>query len=530
MPRTISRRRVPRRTATVVEKTFPAPIGGWNARDSLASMKPTDAVTLENWFPRPTAVELRGGCYEHHRITGSTVKTLAVYRELDGGEQLISFTDTGVFSSTFGGETPDAGKWVARTNGKHQWEQFGDGTNNWLIAVNGVDKPFYWNGITYELVDGASSPALTGVTTTDIVSVAVFKNRLMFIRNDKLGFDYLTAGAAGGAVSHYDLSSYASKGGYLMAIAVWSRDAGDGPDDFAVFITSQGQALVYQGTDPGNANAWSLVGTFNISKPLGRRCVLKYGADPIILVEDGAFPLSALLKSGDERDQYAVSFKIQDAFSAAARSYSAVFGWKAISFPQQNALIINVPKAEDGAHEQYVMNTISKSWCKFTGWHAEDFAVFNGELYFCRGGRVYVAWVGPDDYATSFNVGDGVNIVYAAQQAYLDFGTPALKKPHMLMPVMELSRSVAFETGIDTDFASRTDTGTTTVSTSGRSRWGVSTWGTGRWGSGTSIQRGWGGTASWPGRWLSGKVRIVSDDVSGKWYGNVMRFELGDGL
>lgn len=528
--RLMTKRRNPRRTATVIEKTFPAPIGGWNARDSLAAMQPTDAVRLENWFPRPTSVEMRGGCAEHLRIIGNTIKTLAVYRELDGDEQLLAFTEQGVFEASFGGETESAVSRAVRTNGKHQWVQFGDGSSNWLIAVNGVDGPFYYNGTTVTIVTGATSPALTGVTPTDIVSVEVFKNRLLFIRNSTLGFDYLSAGVAGGAVSHYDLSAFANKGGYLMAMATWSRDAGDGPDDYAVFITSQGQALVYQGTDPSNANTWSLVGTFQIAKPLGRRCVLKYGADPIILTEEGAFPLSALLASGDERDRFAVSFKIQDAFSEAARSYGSVFGWKAISYPEQNALIINVPRVEDGAHEQYVMNTISKSWCKFTGWQAEDFAVFNGQLYFSRGGRIYRAWVGTDDYATSLNVGDGVNIDYNAQQAYMDFGTPALKKPSMFMPVTQLNRDVAYQTGMDTDFQTRTAVGTTTVTTSGTARWGVSQWGTARWGTGTTTQRNWGGTASWPGRWLSGKLRMVTDDVSGKWIGSVMRFEVGEGL
>jgi len=38
-----------------------APIGGWNARDSLAEMKPLDAVQLVNFFPTPTDVTLRKG-------------------------------------------------------------------------------------------------------------------------------------------------------------------------------------------------------------------------------------------------------------------------------------------------------------------------------------------------------------------------------------------------------------------------------------------------------------------------------------
>ena len=34
--------------------SIPSPIGGWNARDSLANMAATDAVTMNNWFPTPT--------------------------------------------------------------------------------------------------------------------------------------------------------------------------------------------------------------------------------------------------------------------------------------------------------------------------------------------------------------------------------------------------------------------------------------------------------------------------------------------
>jgi len=521
MPSTLAKRRQPRRTSTGIEKTFPAPVGGWNARDSLAAMKITDAVDLENWFPGPTSVDMRPGCELHHSSISDTVKTLAVYRGLDGSESLWSMTDTGIYESTFGGTGGNA--LTPRTNGKHQWDMFGDGTNNWLIAVNGVDKPWYWNGTTYVEVDGLSSPAITGLTTTDIVSLAVFKERLFFIRNNKLGFDFLPAAVAGGAASYFDLSSIASDGGYLMAMCSWSRDAGDGPDDYWVGITSEGEALVYQGIDPSSADSWALVGVFKIAKPLGRRCILKkYGADPIILTQDGAFPMSALLRSGDERSRYALSFRIQNAFSQAALSYFDNFGWKILSFPEQKALIVNVPKREDGPHEQYVMNTITKAWCKFTGWHAEDFAVFNGELYFCRGSSVYKAWTGTSD--------NGEAITYYAKQAYQDFGTAALKDPLMFMPVFESNRNLNYATGIDTDFSNRGLGVATSVTQSHAGRWGVSQWGSGRWSSASNIVQNWGGTASWPGRWLSGKLRIVSDEVTGKWIGSVMRFNVGQGL
>ena len=41
--------------------TVTAPVGGWNSRDPLASMKPTDAVVLDNWFCTPTELKTRKG-------------------------------------------------------------------------------------------------------------------------------------------------------------------------------------------------------------------------------------------------------------------------------------------------------------------------------------------------------------------------------------------------------------------------------------------------------------------------------------
>jgi hypothetical protein len=510
-----------------IDKTLPAPVGGWNARDAITSMPITDAIRLENWFPGPTSVDLRPGTSVHMTQIPGTVKTLAVYHELDGDSSMWAFTDSGVFEATFGGQSGGLILW-ARTNGKHQWEQFGDGTNNWLIAVNGVDKPWYWNGTNAVLVDGATSPAITGITTTTIVSVAVFKEQLFFIQNDKMGFAFLPKGDAGGAVSLFDLSSVASDGGYLMAICSWSRDAGDGPDDFWVGITSEGEAIVYQGTDPSSANTWVLVGVFKIGKPLGRRCVLKkFGADPIILTQDGAFPMSAVLQSGDARHKYALSYKIQQAISDAALVALDVFGWKILSFPEQKALIVNVPIAEDGPHEQYVMNTITKAWCKFTGWSAEDFAVMDGDLYYAQGNRIFRAWV---DGVTDDN---GTDIVATAVQAYSDFGSGLIKEPVMFKPILETSRTIDYATGVDTDFATIGFTGTTALADNLDGVWGETDWDEVNWTSDNNIVQNWGGTASWPGRWLSGKLRVVSSSSNGlaaKWLGSVMRFTQGNGL
>ena len=46
---------------TAVTASVSSPIGGWNARDSIAEMPPLDAVILNNLYPTPTDVQLRLG-------------------------------------------------------------------------------------------------------------------------------------------------------------------------------------------------------------------------------------------------------------------------------------------------------------------------------------------------------------------------------------------------------------------------------------------------------------------------------------
>jgi hypothetical protein len=206
-----------------------APTGGWNARDALANMKPGEAVKMLNFYPLTTEVVIRGGQADYASGVTGTVKTLAVYNGASGTNKMFTASDSGIYDVSVAGAV---GASVATsTNGYWQWLNFGDGTTNWLIMVNGTDKPNYYSGAAWTAVDGASTPALTGLTTTSIIGVAEYNGRLFFIEKDKLKFWYLTAAAAGGALTAFDLSSFANRGGYLLAIGTWSVDSGDGIDD-----------------------------------------------------------------------------------------------------------------------------------------------------------------------------------------------------------------------------------------------------------------------------------------------------------
>lgn len=517
--RSALRAKAPQRQQVSTVKSYAPPVGGWNARDSLASMKPFDAVVLNNWFPKPSYVESRGGNSSHATGMTGNGKTLLTYNRMTGSNQLFCSTASGIYNVSSAGAV--GASVLARTSGKHQWTMFGDGTNNWLIALNGTDDPAYYDGTTWTAVDETTTPALTGFTgnaVQNLIGVCVFKGRLLFIENNSLSFWYLAAGAAGGALTEFPLDGECRKGGYLMAVATWSRDAGSGPDDFAVFVTSEGEAIVYQGTNPNSANTWAKVGSFTIGKPIGRRCVIQYGPDCLVITQNGVFGMSALLQTGDvESARFALSYKIQNAFTDAARSYGSNFGWSAIFYPAQDALLVNVPLAEDGEHQQYVMNTITKSWCKFTEWDAEDFGIFNGELYFTAGTVVYKAWTGTDD--------NGSNIDYYGKQAFSDFGNPNPKHVTMFMPILAVNGNVAYGADVDVDFEDDEIIGTVSYTVTAGAIWDTSTWDESYWAQGQEIVRQWSSPSEYTGRWLSGKVKVSSQSLLAQWMGSTMIWE-----
>ena len=498
-----------------------SPVGGWNAVDALANMKPSEAVVLDNWFPRTGYVEVRGGSSIYATGMTGTGKTLAVYTGLTGTNKMFCATASGVYNVSSAGSV--GASVAARTSGKHQHLQFGDGTNNYLIMVNGVDKPLYYDGTTWLAVDGASSPALTGVTTTNLIGVSMFKGRLIFLEKNSLAFWYLAAGAAGGALTKFDLSGVAQNGGYLVAAEAWTVDSGFGPDDRMCFVTSTGEILIYQGTNPSSAATWALVGNYHLAEPLGRQCLLKIGSDLAVLSKNGAYPLTTILTATGLDFSKAVTYKIQSAFNEAALSYGSNYGWKATSYPSESAVLINIPVAEDGTHYQYVLNTITNAWCRFTDWDAEDFAVFNSELYYCQGTTVVKAWTGYSD--------KGSNINAYAKTAFQYFNNRvAIKEFKMFRPVMAVNGSISFLVGIDVDFEDSELFGLATYSTTSAGTWDSSTWDRAYWAAGLQITKAWDSPATYPGYAAAGKLKTATNSLTVQWMSCDYLYENGGGL
>jgi len=463
--------------------TIQAPTGGLNAVDALANMPETDAVVLNNWFPHNSYCDIRNGYSQWSTGYGHWVETLMEY-ESPSSEKLFAISNTSVYDATAGGAV-GAAVVTGLTNARWEYTNVGTPGGHFLYAGNGVDKPLYYDGSAWVKVDGASTPAITGVTTTKLRSPVVWKNRLFWVEEGSTRAWYLPTASIGGAASSIDFGMFFKAGGQLHVIMTASLTDGSTFDDYILFMSSEGEILLYRGTDPATAGLFNLVGVYRVGQPVGRRCWFKYGADTIIICSDGFVSLTKEISIGRVNQGEDISYKILFLVNNAIQMYKASFGWEGIIYPLGNKLIINVPVAENVMQTQFVMNTINNAWCTFSGWNSATYCVVNDVLYF--GGNGYV---GKADDPNQWS-DNGSEIQATMKTAFSYMGSRQQKFWKMARPVISASARINAKIGINVDFEDRPPTSQPTFSPGSGSPWNTSPWNTSPWGVDPTIQRQW---------------------------------------
>jgi hypothetical protein len=430
--------------------SIPAPVGGWDAVNALADMPEDRAVVLENWFPSTSDVRVRRGHQYHASGMGSgVVDTLMVYNGLTSAASAMFAATGGAIFDVSSSGTAVATDRTGLANNRWQYVNFTVTGGKYLWACNGADAAIHYNGSAW------AQPSITGITASDIVNVNAHKNRLWFVLKDSTKAAYLATGAIAGAATTFELGGLFTQGGYLVAMATWTRDGGAGPDDLAVFISSRGQVVVYAGTDPASAATWEMIGVYDVGPPMGYRCFTKVGADLALLNIDGVLPLSSVLNlDRAAQTKAAITANINNAMNDAARSYKSNFGWSLTSYAKGTMAILNVPIQEGQTQQQYVMNTLTGAWCKWTGMNANDWAVFRDDLYFGgNSGAVFQA----DE--TGLDVLTPIDAV--GQSAYNYYNLRGrLKNWKLLQPLLTTDSDSRPAVGISTDFKDNASLGT----------------------------------------------------------------------
>lgn len=472
----MARQLIQRNVADV--ESIPAPVGGWNARDSIANMAETDAVVLENFFPSVSNVNLRGGYIQWATGLGSQVETLMAYSS-GTASKLFAFAGTKLYDVTTTGPVGAAAV-SALTNARWQYANITTAGGSFLMAVNGVDAALLYDGATW------TNPAIAGVASTALDNIVLFKHRLWFHQKNTLKAWYLPTDSIGGTAQPFDLSSVARLGGKLVALGTWTIDAGYGADDNLVFVTSKGEVIIYRGTDPANASTWALMGVWVLGAPVGNRSLIKYGGDLLLLTLDGLFPLSVTLQNDRIDPKVALSDKIQGAIGDATTNYKDSFGWQVVFSPNDTAVFINVPISV-GSQQQYVMNTITRAWCNFTGWAANCWEIFNDSAYF--GGNGVVGKAFNTSYADNAS-----SIATNSIQAFNYFGSRGVKKYFTrARPSIFTDGVPAIFIGMNVDFNTADNTSPLAFSPTTYALWDTAVWDTGLWGAGLSITNNWQG-------------------------------------
>jgi len=491
--------------------SIPAPIGGWNARDELSAMAATDAKTLTNYVPNESGVELRGGSLDHVTGIGAAVQSLLPYSH-GGTTELKAAGNSAIYDVTSAGAV-GAAEVSSLTNTKFQYVNFGTAGGNFLWICNGADQERYYNGSTW------ATSTLTGVTAGDITNVEVHATRLFMVIKDSLKYCYLPVNSISGTVSVVNLSSVFRQGGKLIACATWSRDGGSGPDDMMAFLTSEGEIALYSGNDPSSASTWAKVGVYAIGAPVGDRCYFKVAGDLVIITQDGFVPMSKVLSTDRVSPELALSDKISGAVRSAVRLYGANFGWQCLLYPKAGYGLFNVPKG-GGIYEQFIVNTTTGAWCKFTDWNGSCWAVHNEDLYFGDDdGNVVKADTGTAD--------NGAAILGDVETAFNYFGSSDTKRFTMIRPVMQSDGSIPISIGFNVDFESNISTYAPSTITTGGTKWGA-IWGS-PWGRKAAPVKAW-RSVSGMGKAASVRIRTSTTAQSITWQSTDFMWEPGTGL
>jgi hypothetical protein len=379
--------------------------------------------------------------------------------------------------------------------------------------ANGVDAPRNYNGTAW------STPAITGVTTTKLRDPILYAERQFFIEDNSLKVWYLPVDSIAGAANVVDVASFMTKGGFIVAHGTWTIDAGNGVNDHYVIMTNKGQIIVYQGIDPTSVTTWSMVGVWDIGAPIGRKSLYKYAGDMLIICQDGVVPLSGALQSSRVQPRVAITDKIQYAISLAVTSYAHNFGWQLMYVPTENQLWLNVPIEQGQNQQQYVMNTITGSWCNYTNWNANCMEMFDDEPYF--GGNGYVA------HAYYGNTDGGNNIASFGLQAFNNFSNAGtLKRFTMSRPILRADGAPSVYAGINIDFdLSDTSTILNYVPVN-YGAWDSGIWDASTFGGGQTVYQNWQGLNG-VGYYGAPVVKALSAQLNVSWVGTDIVIEGG---
>ena len=463
--------------------TVPAPTGGLNSRDALANMPETDAIVLNNWWPEPYGLSVRPGSILWASGIPGGSGMLATWSNPDGDLKLFTVGSgynrgeyTGAIfdvSSRMGPlDPPLEPAYVGIADTKPRTLQVSNDGGAHLFFISGGGAPtVVYNSTGFHEILVAAGPAPEppadytwydgpGNNTNQMTS---HQGRLWATDSQSSVGWYLPVDAIYGQWSPFDFGPQFTLGGGISYMTTWTIDDGNGAEDHLVVVSTEGQAVVYGGTDPSDIATWALVGVYTVGQPVGSpgKGFVKVGGDLILLTQRGLVSMARLLVSTKVNSAVNAvnSEKVQPIIAEAVTVEPGRFEWQLFYHPPSNLFLVNMPPGDNQIVERQlaanlVVNTVP--WTAFTGIPATHWVTFDNSPYFgTADGRIYKAWTGWYD-EVDLSDANGKEVRTQVQQAYSYLGAPAVQKQvGMYRPGFLVKEQINFGAVIEYDFTIR---------------------------------------------------------------------------
>ena len=488
-----------------------APLGGVNTLMGASAMATNDCISLYNLVPGDYGLRSRDGYTIWQRgMNTKEVRTLMSFGgATEADDRVFAVTQEGIWDVTVSGAAPVHVVTFTPTAGNLDKAGWGSFTNfvtlneaNILIYCDETEGTYFYTGSTHVWVKGTtgnganqieSSLPANPLSIDNLVSVVGWKNRLWYIERNTGTAWYTGVGAYSGKVTPFQFGNKFLLGGTLLNLWNWTVDGGWGIDDYLVGMSSKGDIVIYQGTDPtaatdGLTAGFNMKGVWNVGQPpRGRRQATAQGGDLLFLTQKGVVPLSQLLQGQAVTENIFSSKKISSVINADMAATINEYGWEMALHPRRNLLLVSTPSEYGRFPGQYCMFLPTNAWGYYREVPARTWCQWRGRsLFGTVDGRVCEHVGDMDNFDPSAPLTGEIAITWTVLTGFTDFGSPGLlKRGQYIRPMFLANAQIpTYLAELRYNFDTSQITQSPVVNRTTVPLWDVARWETAKWAGG----------------------------------------------
>jgi hypothetical protein len=260
-----------------------------------------------------------------------------------------------------------------------------------------------------------------------------------------------------------------------------------------VVISSEGDLLLYEGTDPNDASTFALNGRWYVGHvPDGRRFATPYGADMALVSERGLLLMTDILRGTDTMPQNEAAARINQLLQPDVRASIHTKYWEIKMLTDVNILCINAPTLKLNTGYIWALDMTAFGASKMTNFPFSNIEMYEGQSYAAdNAGRIWKLWTGSKDGAID-DATPGKEVEAYVQTAFVPLGEPFRWKRFILVRAGFRSLAPpAVKMALNGEWSFSQPLAAPTYIETGASLWDNDDWNYGIWSGSTLTYKVW---------------------------------------